>query len=550
MTYRQPTILILFSVLLGSAAACKKKPLTGARTAQQASSADQPLASGFALKNAIAIQAAPEAKSNALAKLPIGSPVEIFATRVADQKTPDTAFWYKVKFLAPGAAAPLEGYISEREEVVRENFLVFHKKAEEKVWIENADGKQVEKVGVPGVMATTTVNLRKSPALNGAVIRQLKNGEVLKVLEVSTATVKIDDKNAEWYLVSDAQGATGYCFGGFLLTGLFDELAQLQDVGFRFTHGWVRIAANKVKALRLPVGADTFNLSTLPGADSEKPTSDLAKGALLQVDGETTKGGEPRYRVVVRFEAEPSYFEQRHYYVPKANVQFTGDYFTISSKQPHKVDIALARDLNRYLKGDVNLQCTTVLPFESGSDTEKRSFYAIKTAIGHASSISEDAGKLHCTNVNDRISLLVEKKDDKHVIMGRLGGNEIVFVDLDDNGTPEVISESFQSRAGSTLSLYAIGEGRLQPLFAWENDPDTCINLNMKGKYLVISGPEIEESATVETSRCLSQMVTLAKDGMFTGITSQSKEFPIYLKFEGSKFQKIDKPADLSDEHG
>jgi hypothetical protein len=90
-------ILILGLALALAAPACKKKP-SGGREAQKASTGSEPLASAFVLKAAIAIQATPEARAKALVALPIGSAVEIYATRVADLKTPDTAFWYKVKY--------------------------------------------------------------------------------------------------------------------------------------------------------------------------------------------------------------------------------------------------------------------------------------------------------------------------------------------------------------------------------------------------------------------------------------------------------------------
>lgn len=526
--------------------ACKKKAAVGSRVAQESSSAGQPLALGFAVKNAIIIQAAPDVKSKALTTLSIGSAVEIFASKVADQKLPDTVFWYKVKYSSPGAATPVEGFISEREEVMRENFLVFTKKNEEKVWVEGADGKSVEKTGVPGVMATTTLNLRKSPALNGGVIRQLKNGEVLKVLEVSNAAVEVDKKRAEWFLVSDAQGVTGYCFGGFLLTGLYDELSQLQDVGFRFIHGWARVTGNKVKALRSPVGADTFDLSTLPGSASDKPTAELAKGTLVQIDGETTKSPEPRYRVLVRFEAEPEYYEQKYFYIPKASAQFTGDYFTISNKLPHKIDAELAKDLNRYLKGDVNLQCTTVLPFEGGGDDEKRSFFAIKTATGHTSQISNDNGKLYCAGVNSRISLLVEKKDDRHIVMGKMGGGELNFIDMDGDGIPEVVSENYHGRGGRTLEVNRIVSGRLVSLLHNDSEPGSCVNAVIKGKYLILEGPEPEAPVELDNDYCKDSLKYLMQGNKSIALGVPIKQLPAYFRFDGAKFQKIEKPEDLA----
>ncbi len=541
-------ILILGLALALAAPACKKKP-SGGREAQKASTGSEPLASAFVLKAAIAIQATPEARAKALVALPIGSAVEIYATRVADLKTPDTAFWYKVKYSAVGAAAPVEGFISEREEVLRENLLVFNKKTEERVTTENAEGVSVEKVGVPGVMATTSVNLRKSPAINGAVIRQLKNGEVLKVLAVSASTVEIDKRRAEWYLVSDAQGQTGYCFGGYMLAGLYDELAELQGVGFRFIHGWATVTVKNAKALRAPVGTDTFNLSTLPMAQSDKPSSDLKQGEILQIDGETTKSTD-RYRVLVRFEAEPEFFIQRYYYIAKSDVKFTGDYFSISTKKPHKIDMALAKDVNTYLKGDVNLQCTRVLPFEGGSESEKRSFFAIQTARGHATSISEENGKISCWGTNEHDSLLVERKDGKNVFMGSLGRGELNFTDLDGDGIPEVLAESYHGRAGKTLSVSRLNEGRLVEGFRSDASGESCVSVDFKGKYLVIERHMGDEASEGESDYCNQSLSAMLKSNKSIVLSAQNREFPAYMQFDGAKFQKIEKPADLPADPG
>ncbi|AFM13170.1 SH3 domain-containing protein [Turneriella parva] len=543
MTKLKFSILLILMAGIAAIPACKKKA-AGAREAQQASSANEPLSTAFVVKTPIAIQASPEARAKAVVALPVGAAVDIFGTRVADLKTPDTAFWYKVRFTAPGAAAPVEGFVSEREEVLRENFLVFNKKTEERTTVEDAQGNSVDKVGVPGVMATTSVNLRKSPAMNGAVIRQLKNGEVLKVLAISASTVEIDKKRAEWYFVSDAQGQTGYCFGGYMLAGLYDELAQLQDVGFRFIHGWATVTAKYAKALRAPVGADTFNLNSLPMADSDKPKSEILKGAILEIDGETTKSTD-RYRVLARFEAEPEYFIQKYYYIAKSDVKFTGDYFTISGKQPHKIEKTLAKDLNTYLRGDVNLQCTRVLPFEGGSDSEKRSFLAIQTALGHAYSVSEDNGKISCLGVNERISLLVETKEGKNIFLGKLGRGEVSFVDLDNNGAPEVVSETYQMRAGSFLQVYAIAEGRLSPIFSYSNEPDTCLSARLEGRYLIVEGGAAEDSDEQLTERCGKNLAEMLKENKAVALNTKHRSFPAYLRYDGAKFQPIEKPDDL-----
>lgn len=146
---------------------CKKKNVAG-RAAQQAT--DQAVSTAFAVKSAIAIQDAPSIRAKAIGTLPIGNKVEIFATRVPDQKDPEKVFWYKVKYAPLGAAAdkpamPVEGFIPEREEVLRENFLVFEKRTEMISYRDNAQGKSEEVKEPLAVMATTAVNLRKTPAL-------------------------------------------------------------------------------------------------------------------------------------------------------------------------------------------------------------------------------------------------------------------------------------------------------------------------------------------------------------------------------------------------
>jgi uncharacterized protein YgiM (DUF1202 family) len=308
------------------------------------------LANAFVVKSAIAMFATPEDRAKAIATLPIGSRLEIFESRIPDKRIPDKAFWYRVKYAPLTADAttpqtPVEGYVSEREEVLRDNLMVFEKKTEFQATRETEPGK-FEDVKEPlAVIATTSLNLRKSPALNAAVIRTLKNGEVLEVREQSAKSVEIDSRRAHWYLLEDEKGEKGYAFGGYLLEGAKSAMLGLKDAGFRFASGWVvptgkdaRIYLGAAGAALLKITGDDYRLPA-PWVESK---GKLQSNAYVRVDGATTRGNPQRYRLMHRRQVEGDYYETDYYYVDKKAVKFVKDYFTVSKRNLRMKSINLS----------------------------------------------------------------------------------------------------------------------------------------------------------------------------------------------------------------
>lgn len=539
-------VKLAFMCLLLIPLACKKKS-PGGRLAEEAKG-DQPIANGFAIKSAIAIYDSPEQRAKAIATLPIGNSVMIFATKVPDKKTPDKAFWYRVKYApltAGNPASPVEGYISEREEVLRQNFLVFVKKDTEKAMSVGPDGKETEISGEPGVMATTTVNLRKSPALNGAVVRQLKNGEVLKVLAESTASVKVDDKSGQWFLVTDNAGVQGYCYGGYMLTGIHTELAGLSDLGFQFRKGWARLNAD-VKPLRSPQGSNLYNLEEIYLRDGSKYTSGkLAKGMLLQVDAELTRAPEKRYRAMIRTEMEPGYFQEYKFYIPVAKVNFIKDYYEISKAQPNTIDPKIADDVNRYLGGDLNLECSRIDRFETGGGTgDVRKFVAVHAAVGPAEKI-EHEGRTYCTGLLAQNAVLAEEKDGKLFFMHREQSGDATLDDLDGDGVPELVSEHSHPRGGYSLQIFALRNSKFSPIFEFNDlrGGGYCVNFQFKDKRISVDYSDAYKESLTNPERagsCDSELEGLVHT--FKGLTI-THGTPFKVHFEGGKLVKTDAPA-------
>lgn len=525
---------------------CKKKNVAG-RAAQAAT--DQPVATAYAIRSAIAIQDAPTVRGKAIGTLPIGNKVEVFATRVPDQKDPEKVFWYKIRYAPLGAAGekpqmPVEGFIPEREEVLRENFLVFEKRTEMISYRDDAQGKTEEVKEPLAVMATTVVNLRKTPALNGEKIRTLKNGEVLSVLEQSTRSLKVDGQQGSWYLVKAEAGETGYAFGGFLVEGSLAEMGALKDVGFQFVSGWM-VASGTTPVYKVATGnarIDTAKEPSVGSLDWEKNKGNLPAGLYVRVDGVTTKAEKPRYRFVISI---PEMGPDRYYYVDKKKVKFVKDYYAVSKTQPHKLDPALADDLNRYAGGDLNAQCTKATEFTTGGQDAPRRFLAIEAHFGPGETNEES-----CFGVSRRF-LFAELGDDKRIFReAPVKSGE--FVDLDGDQVPELVS-SEHTRGAWSLDVFALGAQRLTPVIqlqgGYEGGHDGGIAVGfaeVRDKLLYVSGPYMcTDAEQNEENKKICREDTVAVRKKITGVRFDPKypAFPFYGKLENGKFVQVAAPA-------
>lgn len=521
---------------------CKKKNVAG-RAAQAAT--DQPVATAYAIRSAIAIQDAPTLRGKAIGTLPIGNKVEVFATRVPDVKDPEKVFWYKIRYAPLGAAndkpqMPVEGFIPEREEVLRENFLVFEKRAEMISYRENAQGKSEEVKEPLAVMATTVVNLRKTPALNGEKIRTLKNGEVLSVLEQSTRSLKVDGKQGSWYLVKAEAGETGYAFGGFLVEGSLAEMGALKDVGFQFVSGWM-VASGTAPVYKVATGnarVDTANEPSVGGLDWEKNKGNLPAGLYMRVDGVTTKSEKPRYRFVISI---PEMGPDRYYYVDKSKVKFVKDFYAVSKASPHKLDPAVADDLNRYAGGDLNAQCTKMTEFSTGGPESARRFMAIEAHFG-----PNEAGEPDCF-ARSRRFMFAELSDEKRVFY-ETDVKNAEFSDLDGDGVPEIVSTE-QMRGSWSLDVFALKANRVAPvlqLTSYREQQEVKIAYAIvENKILHIEGPytctetmtaEEKKNCKTDTAEAKQQLASLKFDPAMP-------PFPYYGKLENGRFTQIAPPA-------
>ncbi len=520
---------------------CKKKP-TG-REAQQATS-EQPLSTGFAVKSAIAIQDTPSVRGKAIGTLPIGNKVAIFATRVPDVKDPEKVFWYKIKYSPLGAAGdkpqmPVEGFIPEREAVVRENFLVFEKRTEVSVYKEVAPDKTEEVREPLSVMATTAVNWRRTPALNGEKIRTLQNGEVLAVLEQSSQSVKADGKHGSWYLLQDAAGGMGYAFGGFLVEGTKGDMTALQDAGFQFLSGWMIATGAGAHVYKVAVGNTRIDIAKEPsfGIDWEKTKGALPADTYVAVDGVTTKGDRLRYRFVVSgHEMGPD----RYYYVDKKKVKFVRDFYTVSKAQQHTFDDSLAADLNRYAGGDLNVQCSKTTEFAVGASDAPRRFAAIEAHFGPNESEGE-----HCFSARRRF-IFADLSDEKRVFY-ETEVKSAEFSDLDGDGVPELVSNE-QTRGSWSLDVFALKGKRVAPVLQlasyYEQQEVKIGYAELQNKVLRIQGPyTCTENMGAEEKKLCSEDIAQAKRQLASlKFDTKLPPFPYYGKLENGRFTQIAEP--------
>ncbi|MCX7633512.1 MAG: SH3 domain-containing protein [Turneriella sp.] len=546
MVYFRRLALVCLSLLLTTTTCKRNKALAGIRTYQESS--DKPLANAFALKSPIAVYEKPDSKSKVLATLAVGVKVAVFASRVPDKAKPEEIFWYKIQH-APtsanptAAATPIEGYVPEREEVLRDNFMVF-KAADKASYRKEINPGKFESVEeTRSAMATTAVNFRKSPAINSQVIRVIKNGEVLSVLEKSAKTYEIDKKHGHWYRLKSQNGEDGYAFGGYLVTGPASEMQQLEAMGFQFLTGWVTPLGPNAIVYASPMGDKRLQISEndyhIPEAWRSNGT--LEQGIYYMVDAVTSKGNPPRYRLVVRLADvyDAATKEYYYYYVNKNKVEYVKDYYTVSEKLPHEFDAELAPQVNRFLGGNLNLQCSGLREFSGGPAGSRRQFKVIIAAIGPKVSGTEQSH--HCARI-ERKTIIAEVINDKWVFSITENGE---FQDLDGDQIPELISMNV-GRGDFILEIHSIKQRRTELLAVlrnseYEEGEYGDFKIDEKG-FLHISASSncTEKSSDANRAKeCAAREARFRKTAKFLEFDTALPVFPFKGKLVGNKFVQV-----------
>jgi hypothetical protein len=544
------TQLLLATVMsLMVFSACKKtKSVPGARTHQE--STDKPLASAFVTKSPVVVYASPDTNSKVVATLPMGVQVGIFESRVPDKLKPDEVFWYRIKY-APLSASltpssqPVEGYVSEREEVLRNNLMVFQAADNVTYLKETAPGKFEDVKEAPAVMATTAVNLRQSPVLNAPILRTLKNGEVLAVEEESAKTYLVENKNARWYKLRSQTGEVGYAFGGFMVYGPASEMKRLEEAGFQFQNGWVTPVIGAATVYASPVGNARIHITEemyyIPDAWRSN-NGTLEKDIYIKTDGMTTKGEPQRYLIAVSYLDDIEGMAEKYFYVDKSAVKFVRDYYTVSEKQPHEFDAELAPLVNKFINGNLNLQCSSVKEFSGGPAEAPRQFKVITAARGASRTGADNAERC---NLTEQLTLVAEVIGDKLVLSKSHKGE---FRDLDGDQIPEIVHED-GGRGYRLLEIYSIKQGRTDLIgsFAVEDTGKasdekfiTDFSVDKDGYLRLVSKPY--SCSQSDEERCAEQLAVArkaVKSLKFLKFDPSLPPLPFKGKLVGDKFVQV-----------
>lgn len=543
---RYPYLFLLLISALSVIGGCKKtKSTAGARTQQQ--STDKPLATAFVTKSPIVVYESADTKSKVVSTLPIGVQVAVFASRVPDKAQPDQSFWYKVRYTPLSASLtasslPVEGYVSEREEVLRNNLMVFSPASNVTYRKETAPGKFEDVEESQSVIATTSVNLRQSPALNAPILRTLKNGEVLSLEEQSGKTYLVDKKNGYWYKLRSTAGEVGYAFGGFLVSGPVSEIQKLEQAGFQFQSGWITPLGNKGIVYAGPVGNARIQITEdayyIPDA-WRRSNGLLEKDIYMKADGLTTKGEPQRYRIALRQQTDYEVFQEHYFYVDKSAVKFTRDYYGVSEKQPHQFDAELAPLVNKFVGGNLNLQCSSVQEFSGGPAEAPRQFKVINASIGASSGGADESSR--CAS-NDKQTLVAEVINDKLVLSKSERGE---FRDLDGDQVPEIVSAD-GGRGYQTLDIYSIKQGKTILLAAFRSEHE---GMNLFGGFSVddqgflhIDEPyecRSDNSAPDGKKQCAEIKTKIRSTVKFLKFDAKLPAFPFKGRLEGDKFVQV-----------
>lgn len=422
------------------------------------------------------------------------------------------------------SAMPIEGFVSEREEVLRNNLMVFESLS-------------------PGraAIAITAVNFRTSPVLNAAVMRTLKNGEILAVEEESSKTYEIDNKSGYWYKLRSQQGEQGYAFGGFLVVGPENEIKELEAIGFRFQNGWITPVSNRAIVHSGPLGDSPIDLKNAPYYLPESWRSNkgaLEQGVYVRIDGVATQGEPQRYRIVVDYQDYEA-SGKAYFYVDKKAVKFVKDYYALSQKLPHDIDNELADKVNKYIGGDLNLQCSRVQEFSGGSADSPRQFQVIMAAIGAPQSGTGQAEQCNSTRTIPVVAELVGGK----LVLTKTSTGE--FQDLDGDKIPELVSHG-GGRGYRTMEIYSIKPGKAVLLASLAQDeegrsPFGYFTIDQEG-YLAIEPPvdcRDYESTTEGKAHCAERIAQIRKMAKFLKFDPSLPPFLFKGRLEGDKFVQV-----------
>lgn len=73
-----------------------------------------------------------------------------------------------------------------------------------------------------GTSIVAGLRLRKAPNLDSPIIDSLAEGELLKLIDVSSTTITVDGKNGPFYFVQTHTGVRGWSFSGYIKTPILD----------------------------------------------------------------------------------------------------------------------------------------------------------------------------------------------------------------------------------------------------------------------------------------------------------------------------------------
>ena len=73
-----------------------------------------------------------------------------------------------------------------------------------------------------GTSIVAGLRLRKAPNLDSPIIDSLAEGELLKLIDVSSTTITVDGKNGPFYFVQTCNGVRGWSFSGYIKTPILD----------------------------------------------------------------------------------------------------------------------------------------------------------------------------------------------------------------------------------------------------------------------------------------------------------------------------------------
>ncbi|PJZ78073.1 SH3 domain-containing protein [Leptospira neocaledonica] len=364
---------------------------------------------GYVTGNAVSLYEKPSAKSKKLVQIGSSSNYEVIEAGIPDKENGSKVLWYKIS--SPKGS----GYLSYDEELVKANIATFLPPKNDRFALVTANPLQ----------------LREQPTLKSKVLAKLPAKTLVEIQNESKQESKLDGKSGSWLQIKTTDGKSGYAYSAYLMrAATAEELKAIENLVVSDS-GWADVIGTPNLVYRFENGKFLF---------SKKPSDFPGIGQAFPFENKVIT---PKSKVFYSF-------GKSNIYVGSEFVKTYPDYSTLSLRHlSPDFDKKLAEAIIKNISKDTDFEKTTYEETSFG----KRSIYQVSHLEKKKSSYEE-------YNI-----LYFFLKDGGNYTMLEGDFRDVDITDIDNDGTPEIVSSYSEGRSGySYTKIYRFNGSKFELL--------------------------------------------------------------------------------------